>query len=282
MKKKILASLLALGLLITFTPFKADASEGLKLWVDGRYVESDVQPYIEDSRTLVPLRLVAEALGFDVDWKEATRTIIIDDGTNVIIMQIENRYAHHNRNKIQLNKSPTIKNGRTFIPIRDVAETLGKKVDWDKENHTVVIGKGYQGSVQGIKSPISAEEAKEIALNFVNGKIVDFESDGHKYEIEIIKDGCKYELEIAKKDGAIIEIEVEYKHEDIKANGRKPIGKDAAIKIAQGIAPGKVIDFEYENGKYEIEILGNGFKYEIEINAFNGNLLEYERKMIVR
>ncbi|MGI6751692.1 MAG: stalk domain-containing protein [Anaerovoracaceae bacterium] len=282
MKIKLFILLLSLGLLIAFVPVKANTLEGLTLWVDGKYLETDVHPFIEDSRTLVPIRSVAEALGFDVDWERATKTVTIDDGINRITMQIDKQYAYHNGKKIRLHKTPMVRDGRTFIPIRDVAETLGKKVDWDVENRTVVIGKGYQGTVQAKKSPISAEEAKEIALNYVNGKIVDFESDLYKYEIEIIKNGYKYELEIAKEDGAIIEIEVEYKPEDIDANGRKPIGKDKAIRIAQSIAPGKVIDFEFEKGKYEIEIVRDGFKYEIEINAYNGNLLEYERKAIKR
>lgn len=279
MKKAVLASLLVIALLIALVPFRAEAAEDLKLWVDGRYVEADSNPYIEDSRTLVPIRFIAEALGYNVDWENATRTVVIDDGVNVITMQIESKAASFNGRPIQLNKEPAIRDGRTFIPVRDVAETLGKYVDWDDQNYTVVIGKGYQGPIQASRGSITAEEAREIALNYAGGRIVEFESDDNKYEIGIIKDGYKYEFDISKRDGTIIDIEVEYSDDYNRPNGRTPIGRERAEKIALGIAPGRVVEFELDDGKYEIEIRGNGFKYEIEINAYDGSLIEYEREL---
>ncbi len=278
MKKTVLTSLLAIALLIVFVPFRAEASDDLRLWVDGRFVEADSDPYIEDSRTLVPIRFIAEALGYKVDWENATRTVIIDDGVNVITMQIENNTASFNGKQIQLNKGPAIRNGRTYIPVRDVAETLGKYVDWDNDNFTVVIGKGYQGPIQGVRASITEEDAKEIALNFADGRIESFEADDDKYEIDIIKDGYKYKFEISKLYGDIMDIEVEYSEDDIMANGRTLMGRDMAEKRAQEIAPGRVVKFEFDDGKYEIEIISNGFRYDIEINAYDGNIIEYERE----
>lgn len=282
MKKKILTTILAVALLIAILPLEARADDDLKMWVDGSFVESDVNPYIADSRTLVPIRFIAEALGYKVDWENATRTVIIKDGVNIITMQIDNMTASYNGKAIDLNKEPTIRDSRTYVPIRDVAETLGKYVDWDQDNYTVVIGKGYQGKIQGTKGPINADEAKEIALNFAGSgaRIVDFEYDDDDYEIDIVKGDYKFEFEIDRRDGAIIDIEVEYKYgDDIKANGRERIGKEKAIKIALAIAPGRVTDFEYDDGKYEIGIKGNGYEYDIDLNAYDGSLLEYEREL---
>ena len=45
--------------------------------VDGKTVELDVAPKIENGRTLVPIRFIAEALGCDVDWDSLTRTVYI-------------------------------------------------------------------------------------------------------------------------------------------------------------------------------------------------------------
>lgn len=45
--------------------------------VNGRTVRLDVAPTVVSGRTLVPLRFVAENLGADVRWDEATQTVIV-------------------------------------------------------------------------------------------------------------------------------------------------------------------------------------------------------------
>jgi hypothetical protein len=48
-----------------------------KALVNGKTVELDVAPKIENGRTLVPIRFISEALGCDVDWDSLTRTVYI-------------------------------------------------------------------------------------------------------------------------------------------------------------------------------------------------------------
>ena len=46
---------------------------------DGQPIEIDVAPFTQDNRTFVPIRFVAENLGFNVSWDEATQTVTITD-----------------------------------------------------------------------------------------------------------------------------------------------------------------------------------------------------------
>jgi|GEM_PF-6712100 len=46
-------------------------------YVNGEPVEIDVAPTIVNGRTLVPVRFVSEAMGFQVDWISATRQVVI-------------------------------------------------------------------------------------------------------------------------------------------------------------------------------------------------------------
>ena len=43
--------------------------------VNGKEYISDVAPFIENSRTMIPLRAVLEALGYEVEWVNDTREI---------------------------------------------------------------------------------------------------------------------------------------------------------------------------------------------------------------
>ena len=53
--------------------------------VNGRVVTIDQAGVVIDGRTLVPLRFVGEAFGIDVEWNSAASTIIIGDGSGVVL-----------------------------------------------------------------------------------------------------------------------------------------------------------------------------------------------------
>ena len=57
--------------------------------------------------------------------------------------------------KIELDAPALIKDDRTFVPLRAIAEAFGERVDWDNDKRVVVIGEGYDASK--IK-----EEKKEV------------------------------------------------------------------------------------------------------------------------
>ncbi len=58
-------------------PVSADAQQIIKIFINGREVESDVQPVIINSRTMVPIRAISEGLGMDVEWDGVNRYVLI-------------------------------------------------------------------------------------------------------------------------------------------------------------------------------------------------------------
>lgn len=46
---------------------------------DGQVIEMDVAPFTQNDRTFVPIRFIAENLGYTVGWDEATQTVTITD-----------------------------------------------------------------------------------------------------------------------------------------------------------------------------------------------------------
>ncbi len=77
MKKRLLVVTGAVVLLVALsTAVFADAP--IKLIVNGRVVETDVNPQLTGDRVFVPVRWVAEALGAKVDWQGQTRSVLID------------------------------------------------------------------------------------------------------------------------------------------------------------------------------------------------------------
>ncbi|MDD2553215.1 MAG: NPCBM/NEW2 domain-containing protein [Desulfotomaculaceae bacterium] len=75
MRAKFLLPLLAA--LVLGIAVGAYADNGIRIFVNGQQVTSDVQPFIQDGRTMVPLRVISEALGAEVAWDQDTQTVTI-------------------------------------------------------------------------------------------------------------------------------------------------------------------------------------------------------------
>lgn len=64
-------------LLLGFSVGVTYASQVIKLIVDGKEIATDQPPFIKNGRTFVPVRFVAEALGYPVTWDEKKQSVII-------------------------------------------------------------------------------------------------------------------------------------------------------------------------------------------------------------
>jgi len=110
--------------------------------VNGETKFWDATPYIKNGRTLVPIRHLAEAIGFKADWDfddPANKMVFIytaeqdpekDKEHPFILLLIGQPTAMVNGNLVALDVAPEILNGRTMVPLRFVVETLGYQVEW--------------------------------------------------------------------------------------------------------------------------------------------------------
>ena len=104
-------------------------------------VDMDVAPFIQDSRTFVPVRYLANALGVtddNIKWDSVARQVYLKLGTATVTLVIGQAQIVTNGQTKAIDVAPVIKDDRTFLPARYVAEALGFTVDWDANNKIVV------------------------------------------------------------------------------------------------------------------------------------------------
>ena len=99
----------------------------------------DQGPVIQDDQTLVPVRFVAENLGYSVDYDAEEHSAVIDGGR--IVMFIGTDQAEINGQSVQLDTASILMNDRTMVPLRVIAETLGCTVDWVPSTRTVLVNR---------------------------------------------------------------------------------------------------------------------------------------------
>jgi hypothetical protein len=99
----------------------------------------DVEPFIVEGTTMIPLRGLFEEMGATITWHPENKKITVEaDGTK-IEFQIENNRVWVNGQRYTTTVAPRIVNGRTFIPVRFVSEMLGYNVSWEGETQEIKI-----------------------------------------------------------------------------------------------------------------------------------------------
>jgi hypothetical protein len=113
----------------------------LKIALEGKIVNFDVQPRVQDGVALSPFRHLYEAQGGKVKWNNSTKSLNAKGGGNAIVLSIGSRYATVGNRKLSLEMMPFIEKGRTIVPLSFVSDALNVNVDVDSKTGHVLITK---------------------------------------------------------------------------------------------------------------------------------------------
>ena len=115
--------------------------DAIEIEINGEKVTSDTEPIIVEGRTLVPIRAIAEKMGYSVNWDNDLRKVIMTsaDGSNKLEFVIDSEDAYRNGTPFKLDVHAFILKDRTYLPLRAVAEAMDATVNWDGKTTTVKI-----------------------------------------------------------------------------------------------------------------------------------------------
>lgn len=113
------------------------------MYVDG--VKTEIDPgratsaFLYSGRTMLPVRALAEVFGASVVWDETEQKVTVYSEDTTIQLWIDKYTAKVNSVTQTMDVAPMLVNGRTFMPVRFIAESLGLTVGWNDANQTVMI-----------------------------------------------------------------------------------------------------------------------------------------------
>jgi len=141
---------------VLFSSVQAEAGENL-IFINGQELVTQPTAFLENNRLLIPFRAIFEAVGARVYWDEQLRKITAIKNEITLEMTLGSRTAYINGQQIELDVFPQIVEGRSFVLLRFVGETLGYTVNYDQANRWVFINE------QGVS--FGPQEAKkQVAL----------------------------------------------------------------------------------------------------------------------
>jgi phosphatidylinositol-3-phosphatase len=154
MKKKLIFIAAMLGLALSI-PTAASASVPTQVYMHGNKLISEVSAQNVSGTTFVPIRAIAEALGFEVAWKGDERKVTLDKADKMIELKIGNPVIQMNGIPFTLENAPYIESGSSMLPVRFLAEQLGLQVDWDQTTSSVFINDKDNIRIAGLTSTIN-------------------------------------------------------------------------------------------------------------------------------
>ena len=152
----------------------------------------------------------------------------------------------------------------------------------------VALAKDTPATSQSVKATnlLSQEQVIAIAKSKVNGVVVDIELEKENnrmiYDLELEDGMYEYDFEIDAVTGAILKYNKEHNGKKMDKTPTKLLTSTEAIKIAKTVGKGEVVKFKLDEDDdrdiYEVKMKDDQFKYEIELDARTGEIIEFDKE----
>lgn len=244
--KKIILAITAIILTIFTGAAHAAPPDELTVKVNGTTIAFDAKPYIENNRTMVPIRFISEALGAKVDWNGTYKLVTITLNDTRIEQKIGKTVAIVNNHEVTFDVPAVIKNDRTMVPVRFVSEALGANVIWEESTRTVII---TTKKIDPISTPITPTPVIKTTVSeqYDPSKWVRVSENGEYTELSINIDWNDHDKFMANCDYAESVITKKY-----NAEIAKQVVDIARKKTDRSIKFMQVVD--YKNKKIEVDV----------------------------
>ena len=193
----------------------------LNLKIDGksvRFTEEMGYPLLikNTERTVVPIRIIAENMGYDVDWEQSTKTAFIKGGGVNVSLKIGENTAIVNGKRVPIDVQdgkpvdtqamlvPVKGTSRTYVPLRFIAEATGAEVKYERKNGInyieILTGKEIIDEPEDKGEIVTTKQAKTIVGD---GKEVTALADKYRYSYMNLGRGHYFDYKQNQKDGFI-------------------------------------------------------------------------------
>lgn len=169
-------------------------------------VQLEKKGYLDGDKVMIPVRALAEALGFDVEWVGESETVWLTRGANFITFQNGvDGYTFAKTAPIPLGKAPVIIDGTTFVPVNFAEEILHTTVTVDP-NGTVTITDteetaepeaNYNATVTEVgEESVVVDDTERGIVVLLNGEDTKFiGADGEEITISDLEEGMLVNVE---------------------------------------------------------------------------------------
>lgn len=164
-------------------------SSPIKVYLNDEQLIFDVNPVIENGRTLVPMAKIFSAMGATVNWNPTTSSVIAKKDSTTVNLTIGAPVALVNSQSRILDVPAKIVNGRTLAPLAFVGTALGGRVAWDPDLRQVEISSPPQPGDKLVAVIIDGDSVSMRLNPSITADNLGLASRGQQYGVYAEKDG---------------------------------------------------------------------------------------------
>ena len=142
-------------------------ADRINVYYNNEIMSFDVEPIIENGRTLVPFRAIFEIMGCAVYYTEENGKQIVSAhrGNDTLMLTIGENKMYFNGEEKALDVPAKIKDGRTLVPLRAISEAFECDVEWYGDTRTIYIlpiANAYSVHAKKITETITDDEGNVL------------------------------------------------------------------------------------------------------------------------
>ncbi|GGH23992.1 N-acetylmuramoyl-L-alanine amidase family protein [Paenibacillus segetis] len=151
MKKIGLVLVMFLCSFVFIFPGMGHAASNTSIYLDGKALNLPKNGEVQNvnGNVMIPIRVVVEELGFNVNWDKVTRTVTIQQSGTTMKLVVDNKMATVNDNQVKLLVAPILKGDTTLVPLRFISEQVGLTVQWNNETKSAYLITPNSGNENG-------------------------------------------------------------------------------------------------------------------------------------
>lgn len=107
--------------------------------VNGEEMEVTAPYIVGEGVTLVPLRVITEAFGAEVEWDADTQSIALSYPDVDMLLRIGSKSVTVNTHVEELEEAAELHDGTTMVPLRFISETFGAVVEYDEDTQFITV-----------------------------------------------------------------------------------------------------------------------------------------------
>lgn len=132
-KKGIIVLLVVAIAFISFWSSMPNPINNMHMFINNQQVQFNGNlgaPMSENNRTLVPIRVISESMGYKVGWDQEAQKVTVSNTDRSISLIINNATAVVNGKGVKMDTKAQVIKNRTYVPLRFVSENMGATVDY--------------------------------------------------------------------------------------------------------------------------------------------------------
>jgi len=111
----------------------------IQISLNGAVIAGGAEAFRKDGRLYLPVKFIAEPLGYAVGWDQQKQAVTLDNGQNMCYFHIGGQEYVKNDREFPLEEKPFMMEGRTYMPADDISGILGLSYTWDEDHFTIYL-----------------------------------------------------------------------------------------------------------------------------------------------